>query len=294
MDEKGEISLREFVKKVKEMDQKYSAPVFNLFLNLLKVDEVFDNTTGRVDLINNPGHKSSDRLSIYRLYSVEQIFYHLQTYPDRNSSKNFKNNFMDDAYDDVLDYKGADRSGKNFTEAEKSRIKKLIRMIHIRLEEKFGEYTKAFRAFDLNKDNDLSFEEFVYGCEFRGITMPISDFKLVYDTIDYDGAGGISFLKFCLLNLDRTKDIFGYIDNNVKKPPLMGRRYTHTKGDIPLFERPSAKPPLGKKRQLHQIEPDEIKAVLRTHDPKTPEAKSLNMRRFLEESNSIVPPIIRE
>lgn len=119
-------------------------------------------------------------------------------------------------------------------------------MIHIRIEEKFGEYRKAFRQFDINKDNDLSFEEFVYGCEFCGIAMPIQDFKAVYNTIDYDGNGGIDFNKFCLLNSDRTKDIFGFIDEN----------YTNTRNNLRTNDdentqppwKKSMKPPLGRKK----------------------------------------------
>lgn len=186
MDEKGEISLKELVEKIHEMEQKYTPTILNFFLNLLKTKEVFDNSHGRVLPITNPKHQPEDRLSIYRLYSVEQILYKVSTFPDRNCSKAFKNTYMNNAYDDIPDYKEQPSYCYDLTEAHKERVKKMIRVIHVRIEEKFGEYRKAFRHFDINKDNDLSFEEFVYGCEFCGICMPIQDFKAVYNTIDYD------------------------------------------------------------------------------------------------------------
>ena len=117
-------------------------------------------------------------------------------------------------------------------------------MIHIRIEEKFGEYRKAFRAFDLNKDNDLSFDEFVSGCEFCGIRLSVHDFKLVYETIDYDNNEGIDFDKFCFLNSDRTKNIIGYIDENFKGKEKA--RENHDNKLLPSAEN-SDKPPIGKK-----------------------------------------------
>lgn len=213
MDEKGEICLKEFLEKIREMEQKYTPQALNFFLNLMKINEVFDNRTTRVVNTCNPEHRPDDRLSIYRLYSLEQILYKTSTFPERNCSKAFKNTIQDHAYDDVDDYKGKDiQHQADKTEKEKRRIRELFRRVHLRIEEKFGEYRKAFRQFDINKDNDLSFEEFVSGCEFCGIALSIRDFKAVYDTIDYDNNGGINFDKFCLLNADRTKDVLGFID----------------------------------------------------------------------------------
>lgn len=86
------------------MDLKYSPQILNFFLNLLKTNEVFDNKSTRVIGVHNPKHHPEDRLSIYRLYSVEQILYKVSTFPDRNCSKAFKNTYMNHAYDDIEDY----------------------------------------------------------------------------------------------------------------------------------------------------------------------------------------------
>ena len=42
--------------------------------------------------------------------------------------------------------------------------------------------------------------------------MPIKDYRLVFDVIDYDQEVEVNFLKFCLINTDKSKNIFGQID----------------------------------------------------------------------------------
>lgn len=86
-----------------------------------------------------------------------------------------------------------------------------MRHIHLRIEEKFRDYRKAFRSFDVNFDGVLTFQEFCEGCELSGINLPVSEFKLVYDTIDYDSQGQVDFKKFCLINTDKNKNVFTQI-----------------------------------------------------------------------------------
>jgi len=65
----------------------------------------------------------------------------------------------------------------------------------------------AFRNFDLNFDGTIEFQEFVQGLEFCGIAMPLEDYRIVYDLINYDNAECIDFQKFCLINIDKSNDI---------------------------------------------------------------------------------------
>ena len=87
----------------------------------------------------------------------------------------------------------------------------MIKQIHFRVEQKFRDYRTAFRKFDLNFDGGLSFEEFVTCCEWMGVSMPLTDFKMVFETIDYDKTGEIDFSKFCLFNTDKTNDVVSLI-----------------------------------------------------------------------------------
>ena len=95
-----------------------------------------------------------------------------------------------------------------YTEEEKIHVQNVLSGIHQRIEEKFKDYRRAFRHFDINFDGSLSFQEFIAGCEFSGINLTIQDFKYVYDTIDYDQTGEVDFKKFCLMNVDKSKDVF--------------------------------------------------------------------------------------
>lgn len=92
-------------------------------------------------------------------------------------------------------------------EEHETKLMNLFRLTHYRIEQKFKDYRAAFRHFDLNFDGSLSFQEFVAGCEFSGIQLPIDEFKLVYNRLDYDKQGKVDFKKFCLLNTDRSNDL---------------------------------------------------------------------------------------
>lgn len=57
---------------------------------------------------------------------------------------------------------------------------KLVRYIHMRLEEKFKDFRKAFRSFDKNYDGNLSFKEFMSGLENIGIRLSLEDFLKIF------------------------------------------------------------------------------------------------------------------
>ena len=63
----------------------------------------------------------------------------------------------------------------------------------MRFEQKFKDYRKAFRQFDLNFDGEIAFNEFVTGLESCGIAMPLEDYRTIYDFLNYDNAEFIDF-----------------------------------------------------------------------------------------------------
>lgn len=97
----------------------------------------------------------------------------------------------------------------------------MLKGIHCRIEEKFRDYRRAFRHFDVNFDGSLSFQEFIAGCEFSGINLTIQDYKYVYETIDYDQAGEVDFKKFCLMNTDKAKNVFTRINEVHRKNQII-------------------------------------------------------------------------
>jgi len=104
----------------------------------------------------------------------------------------------------------------SLTPDEKRHALRVLRKIHHRIEEKFKDYRNAFRDFDINVDGVISFQEFMTGCEYCGIHLPIKDSKLAFDLIDYDNAKSIDFKKFSLINTDNSKSIFEQIEEAEK------------------------------------------------------------------------------
>ena len=87
------------------------------------------------------------------------------------------------------------------------RIDKLFKYVHARIEEKLKDFRKAFRSFDKNFDGTLNFKEFITGMEGIGVKLRLEDYRIIFDSIDYDCAGEIDFTKFCYLNTDRKVDL---------------------------------------------------------------------------------------
>ena len=40
-----------------------------------------------------------------------------------------------------------------------------------------------------------------------GVKLKLADYRLLFETLDYDDEGEIGFNKFCLLNQDRKSDL---------------------------------------------------------------------------------------
>lgn len=83
------------------------------------------------------------------------------------------------------------------------RLEKLLKIIHARVEEKFRDYRTAFRNIDKDYGGYLEFKEFIVSLEEMGICLKVTDFKMIFDALDYDSRGSIDFNKFCFLNTDR-------------------------------------------------------------------------------------------
>ena len=86
-------------------------------------------------------------------------------------------------------------------------LNKLLQHVHARVEEKFKDFRHAFRFFDKNFDGGLNFKEFITGMEGIGVKLKLADYRLLFETLDYDDEGEIGFNKFCLLNQDRKSDL---------------------------------------------------------------------------------------
>lgn len=53
----------------------------------------------------------------------------------------------------------------------------------------------------------MNFKEFITGMEGIGVKLKLTDYRLIFDAVDYNSEGEIGFSKFCLLNNDRRHDL---------------------------------------------------------------------------------------
>jgi len=73
---------------------------------------------------------------------------------------------------------------------------RIVEVVHIKIEEKFKNYREAFRKFNADFNDTLSFSEFVEGLESIGISLKLVDFRELYDFLDKNSDGGINFQEF--------------------------------------------------------------------------------------------------
>ncbi len=56
---------------------------------------------------------------------------------------------------------------------------------------------------DKDFSGQLNFREFVQGMDEIGFHISLSDYRLLFDQIDFDEAGVLDYFKFCLLDYDK-------------------------------------------------------------------------------------------
>jgi Ca2+-binding EF-hand superfamily protein len=56
----------------------------------------------------------------------------------------------------------------------------------MRIQEKFGDYRRAFRFFDKDRDGTINFREFVAGLENLGIRLNFEEYRNIFNTLDND------------------------------------------------------------------------------------------------------------
>lgn len=167
---------------------KYPEEFLQYFLEIIKVNE------------NDESSDDNLMLSYPKLIAIYDIF--MQCPPRLRSDLN-----NSDLVRNSIEFKKESQQGKN------TKINKLLRYVHYRIEEKFKDFRMAFRCIDNNYDGALSFKEFVEGLERISVKFSLDDYKKIFNHIDYDNSGQIDFRKFCLLNTDKLKSNNSWFTN---------------------------------------------------------------------------------
>ncbi|CDW76178.1 ef hand family protein [Stylonychia lemnae] len=201
----GIIKEQEYLNVLSNQGKRYQDSFFGEFLRLIRTSTVQNNQENEV------------YLSYAKLMSIIDIFlqYPARSVKESNNSQNVKN---------TLEFE----SEMALTSEED--LNRLLKHVHLRIEEKFKSFRDAFRAIDQNFDGSLSFKEFIEGLENFGIQYTLGDFRKVFEYLDHNHMGCIDFKKFCQINIGSVQRVkikqnqslsqINLENLNLKRPPL--------------------------------------------------------------------------
>lgn len=204
------IDFREFLLKLKEKNFVFPKSFLE---NLVKDIQV-----------------NNSMLSYQKFVIVLNIFYSLPIFKkgDANNSDSFKNS------QDQYGFKKIDLP---------DHLVSLMKLIHVKIHEKFNDYKNAFRAFDNDYSGNIGFTELVEGLESMGILLELENMKKLFNYLDINKDGEINFAEFCRLDYDNhliNKDPVGSSGKGKPKPLVAYDALSKTSQN----SQPSHKPPL--------------------------------------------------
>lgn len=81
-------------------------------------------------------------------------------------------------------------------------VRRLAKLLHIKITEKFKDYRSTYKAFNPDMRNGMRFTDFCQGFEDIGIFLEHETMRMLFDTLDRNLDGEISYFEFCSLNPD--------------------------------------------------------------------------------------------
>ena len=98
-------------------------------------------------------------------------------------------------------------ASKNLASPEENRLKRQLELIWLRINERYSSFQSAFRFFDLNFNNRVSFNEFSKGLEVLKVKINLNDQLDCFNYLDTDGKAFITYDNFCNLAHERRQQI---------------------------------------------------------------------------------------
>lgn len=78
-----------------------------------------------------------------------------------------------------------------------------LELIWLRIEDRFSNFSAAFRFFDLNFNNRVSFNEFSQGIENLKVKITHKELSDCFRYLDKEGNNYITYDNFCALSVER-------------------------------------------------------------------------------------------
>ena len=88
----------------------------------------------------------------------------------------------------------------------------MLDLLWIKLEERFKSMAEAFRYFDRNYNNRVCFGEFQKALDHMRIKFQVNTIASLFQALDRDNKGFISYRDFCALAEERRRNIDGYLE----------------------------------------------------------------------------------
>ena len=103
--------------------------------------------------------------------------------------------------------KEAASAEKSMESKEEVHRRRTLEFMWIRIQERFATFSPAFRYFDTNSNNRISFTEFTKGLEGLKVKMSAKDQLMVFQHLDQGQKGYIDYQDFCNLSDERRLNI---------------------------------------------------------------------------------------
>ena len=102
----------------------------------------------------------------------------------------------------------------------------MLDLLWIKIDERFKGMAEAYRYFDVNFNNRLSFNEFQKGLDHLRIKYQVNQVDAIFKYLDKGQKGYISFGDFCELAEEKRRhlDPFDYTDQLMKRKAMIDKR----------------------------------------------------------------------
>ena len=86
-------------------------------------------------------------------------------------------------------------------------LRRMLEFCWLRIQERFKAFSPAYRFFDINFNNRVSFNEFILGMENLKVKLSSRDALLIFNHLDQEKKGYINYNDFCNLAEERRNNI---------------------------------------------------------------------------------------